>query len=63
MIGHGTADFQAITEQHGAQLGHEFLAGIGPVAIAAFAHVATPVPHKTVEVKLQRPFGSDFVDF
>jgi uncharacterized protein (TIGR02687 family) len=25
--------------------------------------VATPVPYKTVEVKLQRPFGSDFDDF
>lgn len=25
--------------------------------------VATPVPYKTVEMKLQRPFGSDFDDF
>ena len=25
--------------------------------------VATPVPYKTVELKLQRPFGSDFDDF
>ena len=25
--------------------------------------VATPVPYKTVEIKLQRPFGSDFDDF
>ena len=25
--------------------------------------VATPVPYKTVELKLQRPFGSDFEDF
>ena len=24
---------------------------------------ATPVPYKTVELKLQRPFGSDFDDF
>jgi hypothetical protein len=27
------------------------------------AGVATPVPYKTVELKLQRPFGSDFDDF
>ena len=25
--------------------------------------VATPVPYKTVEIKLQRPFGNDFDDF
>ena len=25
--------------------------------------VATPIPYKTVELKLQRPFGSDFDDF
>ncbi|WP_411869221.1 hypothetical protein [Vulcanococcus limneticus] len=25
--------------------------------------VATPVPYKTMELKLQRPFGSDFDDF
>ncbi len=25
--------------------------------------IATPVPYKTVELKLQRPFGSDFDDF
>ena len=25
--------------------------------------VATPVPIKTVEIKLQRPFGNDFDDF
>jgi len=25
--------------------------------------VATPVPYKSVELKLQRPFGSDFDDF
>jgi hypothetical protein len=25
--------------------------------------VATPVRYKTVELKLQRPFGSDFDDF
>jgi hypothetical protein len=25
--------------------------------------VATPVTYKTVEIKLQRPFGNDFDDF
>jgi len=25
--------------------------------------VTTPVPYNTVELKLQRPFGSDFDDF
>jgi hypothetical protein len=25
--------------------------------------VATPIPYKTVELKLQRPFGNDFEDF
>ena len=40
MIGHGTADFQALAQQQGPQLGHQLFAGIGPATIAPCAHAA-----------------------